>query len=86
MTKRLYVGNLSFKTTEDEVKDLFGRVCAVDSVSFVRDQDTGRLKGFGFVEVPSDDAATVVSQFNGSELGGRALVVNEARPRTTKKW
>jgi cold-inducible RNA-binding protein len=86
MTKRLYVGNLSFKTTEDEIKDLFGTVCAVDSVSFVRDHETGRLKGFGFVEVPTDNAEAVISQFNGSEFGGRALVVNEARPRTEKKW
>lgn len=83
MTKRLYIGNLSFNTTEDEIKTLFGEVGRVESVDFVRDHETGRMKGFGFAEMSAQDAGKVIAQFNGKEVGGRALTVNEARPRTT---
>jgi cold-inducible RNA-binding protein len=87
MSKRLYVGNLSFNTTEDEIKELFGQVGSVESVSFVRDHETGRMKGFGFVDVSGEDADKVIAQFNGKEVAGRSLVVNEARPKTTsRKW
>lgn len=82
MSKRLYVGNLSYKTTEDEIKALFGQLCTVDSVTFVRDRETGRMKGFGFVNV-SGENDDLLTQLNGKEVGGRALVVNEARPRST---
>jgi cold-inducible RNA-binding protein len=82
VNKRLYVGNLSFKTTEDEIKTLFSKVGTVDSVNFVRDYETGRMKGFGFVEISGEDSGKVIAQFNGKEVGGRALIVNEARPKT----
>jgi cold-inducible RNA-binding protein len=83
MSKRLYVGNLSFNTTEGEIKALFSQVGPVASVDFVRDRETGRLKGFGFVEMSGEDGGKVIAQFNGKEVGGRALTVNEARPKTT---
>ena len=81
MSKKLYVGNLSFNTTEDEIKALFSELGTVESVSFVRDFETGRMRGFGFVEVAGDDAGKIIAQFNGKQVGGRALVVNEARPK-----
>lgn len=81
MTKKLYVGNLSFNTTENEVRDLFATVGAVESVDLIRDHETGRLKGFGFVQMSGEDADKAIVQFNGKELGGRALTVNEARPK-----
>ena len=81
MTKKLYVGNLSFDTTEGDVRDLFSQAGAVESVSLITDRDTGRSKGFAFVEMSDADAAAAMSQFNGRQLNGRALTVNEARPR-----
>ena len=81
MSKRIYVGNLSFQTTENDISDLFGQVGEVDSVSIVTDRDTGRSKGFGFVEMGDDDAEKAIAQFNGTELNGRSITVNEARPR-----
>jgi len=81
MSKTLYVGNLSFNTTEDEIKALFSALGTVESVNFVRDFDTGRMRGFGFVEVASEDAGKIIAQFNGKEVGGRSLTVNEARPK-----
>lgn len=83
MTKKLYVGNLSFETTENDLRDLFGQVGPVESVDLIRDRETGRFKGFGFVEMSSDDAEKAIAQFNGKEHGGRALTVNEARPKTS---
>ena len=83
METRVYVGNLNKSTTQDEIKTLFGQVGPVDSVDFVRDRETGRMKGFGFAEMSDDDAAKAIAQFNGKEVGGRALTVNEARPKTT---
>ena len=81
MSKRIYVGNLSFQTTEHDISDLFAQVGEVDSVSIVTDRDTGRSKGFGFVEMGDDDAEKAIAQFNGTDLNGRSITVNEARPR-----
>ena len=82
MGKKLYVGNLPFKTTEGELEDLFGEVGEVDSVRIITDRETGRARGFGFVEMTSDeDAEKAIEKYNQYELEGRALTVNEARPR-----
>ena len=81
MTKRLFVGNLSYQTTENDLTTLFEQAGQVDSVSIITDRDTGRSKGFAFVEMSSEDADKAITQFNGTEINGRALNVNEARPR-----
>jgi cold-inducible RNA-binding protein len=80
--KKLYVGNFSFATTEADLRDLFAPFGAVDSVSVVTDRDTGRSRGFGFVEMANDsEAAAAIEGLSGKEVGGRALTVNEARPK-----
>ncbi|MGE5554459.1 MAG: RNA recognition motif domain-containing protein [Betaproteobacteria bacterium] len=81
MTTTLYVGNLPWATTEDELRDLFAPHCAVVSTRIITDRETGRSRGFGFVEVEDEDVSRVVEAMNGAEVGGRALVVNEAKPR-----
>jgi cold-inducible RNA-binding protein len=81
MSKRIYVGNLSYQTTENDLASLFEQAGQVESVNIITDRDTGRSKGFGFVEMGDDDAEKAIAQFNGTELNGRALTVNEARPR-----
>ncbi len=81
MSKRIYVGNLSYQTTENDVASLFEQAGEVESVSIITDRDTGRSQGFGFVEMSNEDADKAIAQFNGMELNGRALTVNEARPR-----
>src|SRR6185503_42172 len=81
MSKKIYVGNLSYQTTEGDLTNLFEQVGPVDSVNVITDRDTGRSKGFAFVEMSSDDADKAITQFNGTEVNGRALTVNEARPR-----
>ena len=81
MSKRIYVGNLSFQTTEDDLSALFEPIGPVDSVHIITDRDTGRSKGFAFVEMSDTDAEKAIAQLNGVEVGGRALTVNEARPR-----
>ncbi|HYP51838.1 MAG TPA: RNA-binding protein [Pyrinomonadaceae bacterium] len=82
MSTKLYVGNLSFKTTGDDLNELFSQAGTVESASVVTDRDSGFSRGFGFVEMSSDDEAkSAISQFNGTEIDGRALNVNEARPR-----
>jgi RNA recognition motif-containing protein len=82
-TMKLYVGNLSFATREDDLRQLFSSYGTPDSVAVISDRDTGRSKGFGFVEFSNDDEArAAMSALNGRELDGRALTVNEARPRT----
>lgn len=87
MGTRLYVGNLPFSVTEDEVKQLFaqnGRT--VTEVRLIEDRDTGRPRGFGFVEMGSEaDAQSAIDELNGEQMGGRALNVNEARDRTTRR-
>lgn len=78
----IFVGNLSFQTSQDELNTLFGRYGTVDRVSIVTDRDSGQSRGFGFVEM-SDNAAAqkAISELNGAELNGRAMNVNEARPK-----
>src|SRR5215475_1305541 len=80
MTK-IYVGNLPFSATEAEVRDLFSQYGAVESVSLITDRDTGRPRGFGFVEMSRADASRAIQNLNGKELGGRPLRVNEAQER-----
>jgi cold-inducible RNA-binding protein len=82
MGKKLYVGNLSYETTSDDLKQLFAPHGAVSSADVIMDRSTGRSKGFGFVEMSSDaEAQAAISALNGQEQNGRALTVNEARPR-----
>jgi RNA recognition motif-containing protein len=82
MSTRLYVGNLNFRTTGDELRDMFSQAGEVENATVVEDRDTGRSRGFGFVEMATaEGAAAAIEQFNGKEFGGRALTVNEARPR-----
>jgi cold-inducible RNA-binding protein len=81
MGRKLYVGNLPYTTTEDELRDLFSAAGAVDTVNVVRDNATGRARGFAFVEMATDaDAQKAIEQFNEQPMGGRNLAVNEARP------
>src|SRR5687768_8747522 len=83
MSRKLYVGNLPFNTDETQLQALFAQAGTVDTVSVVRDRETGRARGFAFVEMGSDEEAqTAINQLNSYELEGRALTVNEARPKT----
>ena len=85
MSTKLYVGNLAFQTTNSELEQLFGQAGTVQSASVVEDRDTGRSRGFAFVEMSSEEEAnSAISQFNGKEVGGRALKVNEAKPRENR--
>src|SRR5262245_25548627 len=85
MAKNIYVGNLSFQTTETDLANMFGEVGPVESVEIITDRDNGRSNGLGFVQMADDDAAEkAIAQFNGKEVGGRNLIVNETR-RTQKK-
>ena len=85
MSVRLYVGNLNFRTTGDELREMFSQVGEVETASVVEDRDTGRSRGFGFVEMATaEGAAAAIEQFNGKEFGGRNLTVNEARPRVER--
>ena len=82
MGRRLYVGNLSYDTSEAQLQELFGQAGTVDSVKVMRDMATGRARGFAFVEMATDEEAQkAATQFNGYQMGGRALTVNEARPK-----
>src|SRR5688572_15192863 len=82
MSNKLYVGNLSFRVTSEDLHEYFAAAGAVESANVVYDRETGRSRGFGFVEMASDDDATAaIAQFNGQEYDGRNMVVNEARPR-----
>ena len=82
MSTKLYVGNLAFQTTTQELEQLFGQAGTVQSASVVEDRDTGRSRGFEFIEMSSEaEANSAIEQFNGKEVGGRALKVNEAKPR-----
>jgi RNA recognition motif-containing protein len=80
MTKKIFVGNLSFQTTDADLDSLFGQIGKVESVSIITDRMTGRSKGFGFVEMSNEDADAAIQKLNGTEFGGRNLTVNEARP------
>jgi cold-inducible RNA-binding protein len=81
MAKKLYVGGLSYDTTQDGLKDAFSAAGTVTSAVVITDRASGRSKGFGFVEMSTDEeAAAAINMFNGKELDGRSLTVNEARP------
>jgi len=83
--KNIFVGNLSFNTNEDELRQLFETYGQVDRVSIMTDRDTGRSRGFGFVEMASnEDGEKAIAALNGSQIGGRTLNVNEARPETER--
>jgi cold-inducible RNA-binding protein len=85
MSTKLYVGNLAFETTSQELQNLFAQAGTVQSASVVEDRDTGRSRGFAFIEMSSqEEAASAIEQFNGKEIGGRALKVNEAKPRENR--
>ena len=77
----IYVGNLAFSTTEDELRQLFAEFGEVSSVKIISDRDTGRSRGFGFVEMDDSPADQAIDALNGTEMGGRPLRINEARPR-----
>ena len=82
MSIKLYVGNLSFQTSSDDLQQLFAQVGTVESATVVEDRDTGRSRGFGFVEMASkEEGEKAIEQFNGTDFNGRNLTVNEARPR-----
>jgi RNA recognition motif-containing protein len=81
MTK-IYVGNLPFSATDNEIRELFAQHGTVESVSLITDRDTGRPRGFGFVEMSRADASRAIQNLNGKEVGGRPLRVNEAQERT----
>lgn len=84
---RLYVGSLSYQTTEEELADLFGQVGQVVSATVITDRDSGRSKGFGFVEMSNDDEARkAIEQLNGTTLGSRQIVVNEAREKRDNQY
>src|SRR5215216_2965166 len=85
MSTKLYVGNLAFQTTSNELEQLFGTAGTVQSANVVEDRDTGRSRGFAFVEMSSEaEATSAIQQLNGREVGGRALKVNEAKPRENR--
>ena len=77
----IYVGNLSFTTTSQDLENLFAEYGSVDSAAVINDRETGRSRGFGFVEMPNEAGAKAIEELNGKDLDGRALKVNEARPR-----
>ena len=85
MGRKLYVGNLPYEVGETELHELFARAGTVESVTVMRDQATGRARGFGFVEMSTDEEAqNAISQLNGNQVGGRSLTVNEARPKAAR--
>jgi cold-inducible RNA-binding protein len=86
MSRKLYVGNLPFQTTESDLETLFAAAVDVAAVTVMRDRETGRARGFAFVEMASDEAASqAVSTLNNSSFGGRTLTVNEARPQEQRR-
>jgi len=83
MARKLYVGNLPYETSDQDLQSLFAGAGTVETVSVMRDMATGRARGFAFVEMASDeDAQSAISMFNNHDLGGRNLMVNEAKPKT----
>jgi RNA recognition motif-containing protein len=85
MAKKLYVGNLAFQTTSQDLQQLFAQAGTVESAQVIEDRDTGQSKGFAFVEMATDEeGAAAIEQFNGREVAGRMLKVNEARPRENR--
>mgnify|MGYP000190060980 FL=1 len=83
--KSIYVGNLPFSATEDQTRDLFARYGEVSSVKFIMDRETGRFRGFGFVEMEDGAADEAIRSLNGADFGGRTLKVNEAKPREERR-
>jgi RNA recognition motif-containing protein len=82
----IYVGNLSYGMSEDELRDAFGAFGEVSSVKILMDRETGRSRGFGFVEMPNQsEGEAAIAQLNGKDVGGRALRINEARPREQRE-
>ena len=85
MATKLYVGNLPFRVSGDDLRELFSQAGTVESASVIEDRDTGRSRGFGFVEMATPEEATAaIEQFNGKDFNGRNLTVNEAKPRTDR--
>jgi RNA recognition motif-containing protein len=85
MSTKLYVGNLAFQTTSEDLQELFAQAGTVESASVVEDRMTGRSRGFAFVEMSTpEEAAAAIEHMNGKEVGGRALKVNEAKPRENR--
>ena len=86
MSTKLYVGNLAFQTTSQDLQELFAQAGTVESANVIEDRDTGRSKGFAFIEMSTqEEAASAIEQFNGKEVAGRMLKVNEARPRENRR-
>jgi len=85
MAKRIYVGNLSYQTTEGDLSNLFEQVGQVESVNIITDRDTGRSKGFGFVEMGNEEADKAIAQFNGTELNGRSISDVHSEPHVVFK-
>ena len=83
---RIFVGNLSYSTTEDQLADLFSEVGPVESATIVTDRETGRSRGFAFVEMDTDAGNKAIERFNGTEVNGRTINVNEARPRAERSF
>ena len=82
---KIYVGNLSFETTESEIRELFGQYGEVEEVNLIADRETGRPRGFGFIEIRNDQAARdAIGALDGTEFGSRQIKVNEAKPRTDR--
>jgi len=86
MSKKMFVGNLSFQTTEDEMRTAFERFGSVESVRIITDRDSGRSKGFGFVEMDDESAEKAISEMSGASFGGRLLTVNEAKPMVKREF
>jgi cold-inducible RNA-binding protein len=85
MSVKLYVGNLSFETSSSDLQTLFAETGKVESAAVVEDRETGRSRGFGFVEMSTkEEGAAAISKYNGHEVGGRELKVNEAKPRQNR--
>jgi RNA recognition motif-containing protein len=82
MIKKMYVGNLAFQSTEDDIQELFSQFGEVKSVNLITDRETGRSRGFAFVEMPENEADAAMQSLDGTSFEGRNLKVNEARPRT----
>ena len=85
MSMNLYVGNLAFETSSNDLQQLFAQAGTVESVSLIEDRETGRSRGFGFVEMQTkEEGAAAIQQFNGKDVAGRTLKVNEAKPRENR--